>query len=411
MTESADVVVVGGGIAGSALATALARGGLEVLVLERQSAYRDKVRGEVFVPWGTAEVKRLGLEEALLAAGGGYATRLVRYDEWLSPEEAEAQAISLTGVLPAAPGSLNVGHPQTCEALAQTAQAAGASVVRGVREVVVSADGSTAVAYEHDNVDHEVRCRLVVGADGRRSIVRRQLGISLHETEPVTVGGGMLVDELSEWPSELNATSTEGSLYFLAFPRPAGRVRVYLLWAAAQKGRFTGADRQREFLAACRFRSLPYGEAIAAACPAGPCSTYAMNDSWCDRVADQGVVLVGDAAGWNDPIIGQGTSIAVRDARMVSEVLLGESTWSPSVFREYAEERAERLRRLRISAQLTTGLRCAFGPEGAAFRRRWDERARQDRLLLAPLLAGLIGPERMPRKAFTEVNVERILAI
>ncbi|MDP8932110.1 MAG: FAD-dependent oxidoreductase, partial [Actinomycetota bacterium] len=45
MTQSADVVVVGGGIAGSALATALAMGGLEVVVLERQSAYRDKVRG------------------------------------------------------------------------------------------------------------------------------------------------------------------------------------------------------------------------------------------------------------------------------------------------------------------------------------------------------------------------------
>ncbi|HVE95420.1 MAG TPA: FAD/NAD(P)-binding protein, partial [Pseudonocardiaceae bacterium] len=39
-----DVVVVGGGIAGSALATVLARDGYEVLVLERQTTYRDKVR-------------------------------------------------------------------------------------------------------------------------------------------------------------------------------------------------------------------------------------------------------------------------------------------------------------------------------------------------------------------------------
>jgi flavin-dependent dehydrogenase len=270
VTQSADVVVVGGGIAGSALATALARGGLEVVVLERQSAYRDKVRGEVFLPWGTAELKRLGLEEALLAAGGGYATRLGRYEERLDPEEAAAEVVPLDRLLRGVSGSLNVGHPESCEALAQAAQAAGAAVVRGVGEVSLINGGRTAVAYEHDGMPHEVRCRLVVGADGRRSSVRRQLGISLEETEPITIGAGMLVDELWEWPAELNATGTEGDLYFLGFPRPAGRVRLYVLWSVTQKGRFTGANRQREFLDACQFRSLPWGDAIAAHARRGP---------------------------------------------------------------------------------------------------------------------------------------------
>ena len=47
-----DVAVVGGGIAGSALATVLAREGLDVVVLERQRAYADRVRGENLHPWG-----------------------------------------------------------------------------------------------------------------------------------------------------------------------------------------------------------------------------------------------------------------------------------------------------------------------------------------------------------------------
>ena len=42
-----DVAIVGGGIAGAALATVLARDGYEVLLLERQTSYRDKVRTEL----------------------------------------------------------------------------------------------------------------------------------------------------------------------------------------------------------------------------------------------------------------------------------------------------------------------------------------------------------------------------
>ena len=169
MTESVDVVVVGGGIAGSALATALARGGLDVVLLERQTAYRDKVRGEVFLPWGAAEVMRLGLEAELLAAGGGYTTRVARYEEWLDPAEAEAHAISLDQLLPGVPGALNVGHPDACEALTQAAQAAGAKVVRGVGEVRVAGGSPAILDYELGDIDHEVQCQMIVGADGRRS--------------------------------------------------------------------------------------------------------------------------------------------------------------------------------------------------------------------------------------------------
>ncbi|MBW3641698.1 MAG: FAD-dependent monooxygenase [Actinobacteria bacterium] len=266
------------------------------------------------------------------------------------------------------------------------------------------------MAYRLGDTDHELRCRLVVGADGRRPAVRRQLGVTLHETDPVTIGGGMLVDEVPAWPQDLDATDTEGDLYFLAFPRPGGRVRVYLLWSMADKGRFTGPERQREFLDDCRVRSLPYGEAVAGGRPGGPCSSYLMNDSWCERTVADGVVLVGDAAGRNDPIIGQGVSIAARDARMVSEVLLAADDWSPSAFLGYVEERAERLRRLRFVARIVTVLRATFSPEGAALRRRWGERAQEDPRLLAPLLASLVGPEQVNDDAFTDASMQRILS-
>ena len=106
-----DVVIVGGGIAGCALATVLARDGYEVLVLERQTSYRDKVRGEAICCWGVAELLRLDLEKPLLDAGDSYADRFVGFDETIHPADAEAAAVPLDQMLPGIPGGLNVGHP------------------------------------------------------------------------------------------------------------------------------------------------------------------------------------------------------------------------------------------------------------------------------------------------------------
>ena len=50
--ETFEAVIIGGGIAGNALAAVLARAGRAVLVLERSTVYRDKVRGEIFHAWG-----------------------------------------------------------------------------------------------------------------------------------------------------------------------------------------------------------------------------------------------------------------------------------------------------------------------------------------------------------------------
>jgi 2-polyprenyl-6-methoxyphenol hydroxylase-like FAD-dependent oxidoreductase len=69
MPTSTDVVIVGGGIAGAALAFALAREGLGVTVLEATTDYPDRVRGETMQCWGVAEARELGVEQVLLDAG------------------------------------------------------------------------------------------------------------------------------------------------------------------------------------------------------------------------------------------------------------------------------------------------------------------------------------------------------
>ena len=55
----------GGGIAGASLAKVMADEGAKVLVLERESRFKDRVRGEGIHPWGVAELKRLGLYDTV----------------------------------------------------------------------------------------------------------------------------------------------------------------------------------------------------------------------------------------------------------------------------------------------------------------------------------------------------------
>ncbi len=57
-----------------------------------------------------------------------------------------------------------------------------------------------------------------------------------------------------------------------------------------------------------------------------------MTDTWTDDVAVDGVVLIGDAAGWSDPIIGQGMSVSFRDVHMITDVMTIGSDWSPGAF-------------------------------------------------------------------------------
>jgi 2-polyprenyl-6-methoxyphenol hydroxylase-like FAD-dependent oxidoreductase len=411
MSESADVVIVGGGTAGSSLATVLARAGFRVVVLERQTVYRDKVRGEVMPPWGVAELLRLGLEKPLLEAGGCYVKRGVSYDEVNEPADAEADAMSLDRVVPGVPGNLDVGHPEACEALIRAAAAAGAAVVRGTGSVEVEPGDIPVVRYAHDERVHELRCRLVVGADGRTSTVRRQLGIELHQTTPRTMCGGMLVDDLHAWPADQLSEGTEGDLHYYVLPRANGRARLYLLHDIEQKGRFAGPDRHERFLTAFGFRCIPGSEMFGAARPVRPCAFHPMNDGWTDRPYAPGVVLIGDAAGWNDPIIGQGLSLALHDVRTVSDILRTRPDWSPAAFAGYGEERRERLRRLRVTAQLKTDLVATFTPAGAARRRAYNAIWQSDPVLAGPQVAPLVGADNVPAESFSQSVKDRILAL
>lgn len=397
---SCDLVVVGGGVAGGAVATALARAGRSVLVLERLRGYRDLVRGESIVPWGVREVIRLGLLEPLLEAGGHWVSTWVSYDEGLDPKEAERRGLGLDKLIPGVAGSLNIGHPALCETLRATAEAAGVRYLTGVGSVRCHPGPSPRVTFTHEGREHEVRCRLIVGADGRTSVARRALRESVHRTPPPHLVSGLLVSELEGIWAEAEVQAVERDIYFLGMPQQGGRARVYLSFPMEQRDRFAGHDAAREFLAASNLSCMPLGDRWAAGVAAGPCATFTAEDLWSESPVGEGLVLVGDAAGYVNPLIGQGLASAFTDVRVVAELLTESADWSPASLAPYVDERRERFARVSSIGRLFAAIFADFRGGAPERRRTVAQRLEDEPMLVLPFAAMFAGPEKVPGTDF-----------
>src|SRR5689334_6495266 len=143
---SLDAIIVGGGLAGSTLAAQLAREGRKVLVLERETRFKDRVRGENMLPWGVAAARRLGLIEDLVAGGAHQPHYFTTYYPGAPPNPRD-----LTATTPEGEVSLNMYHPTLQETLLQRAAAAGVDVRRGANVVGVDAGQKSgpSVTFEH----------------------------------------------------------------------------------------------------------------------------------------------------------------------------------------------------------------------------------------------------------------------
>ena len=393
--ESSDVVIVGAGIGGSALATALAGDGLRVIVLEQSLEYEDRVRGESMVPWGVVEARELGVEQAFLDAGAHIAPTWKRYHRAGAAGELPAGMM-----IPGIGGSMNLRHPDACTALERAASAAGARVFRGTRDLDVQLGERPIVRWNDARGAHEVACRIVVGADGRASRVRKALGLELERAPVLNHIAGLLLSGLDIDDSS-DFLAGEGELFMAGFHQGGGRTRIYLCPGASGADRFTGPAKVERFLAECAFECLPFGTELAKGTPAGPLASYPGDDTWIDRPFGPGAVLIADAAGYSNPIIGQGLSIALRDVRWVRDVLRG-GDWSEAAFDEYAGERKERMRRLRFIANAVAVSEVEDADNREARRAKWGELMESDERAFLVLASAFAGPETAPPDAFAD---------
>ncbi|MFP5322909.1 MAG: NAD(P)/FAD-dependent oxidoreductase [Acidimicrobiia bacterium] len=329
---------------------------------------------------------------------------MATYDEAWAATDVEPTDMTELGL----PTFVHFGHPAACTALTAAATEAGATVHHGAKVTDLSFGDRPTVSFRDvEGAEHRFACRMIIGADGRASAVRRRAGFMVRESPTLVSGGGVLVHGDS-WPAELLALVTEGDLHYVIAPR-AGANRLYVFCTPdVARARFSGSHRTAALLDAYHLRSVPFVGAFAHAVPAGPSAFFAMTDTWVDDPVRDGVALVGDAAGWNNPLIGQGLAIALRDVRHVVGVLTSNERWSPEEFHEYRDERRERMRRLRATAFVDACISVSF--DSAARERRAAFRdSLADPVASAYVLGRAIGVDDLPAAAYEEDFIAEVV--
>lgn len=364
MSAAYDVVTVGGGLAGAGLGVLLARAGLRVLVLERTVEFTDRIRGEVLVPWGVAEARRLGLD-ALLAP---IAHELRWWDVALGGATVIHRDLPAT-CMPGLP-VLTYYHPDMQRILLQAAEDGGAHVRRGARVVHVAPGREPRVTAQHEGREHEVTARLVVGADGRGSRVRTWGGFEVRRDPERRSFAGVLFEDVGAPEDAMFSGFLPGTgLMTYVFPQGGGRVRSYVGYqTGTDVARFQGDGCVPRFVeTAVQAGAAPDWYARARA--AGPLATFDATDEWAPHPYRHGVALVGDAASTSDPTWGQGMSIALRDVRLLRDHLLAGDDWD-AAGHAYAADHDGFYRETHTGDTWLTDLLLDVGPDADARRAR-----------------------------------------
>ena len=305
-----DAIVVGARVAGAPTAMLLARRGLRVLLLDRARFPSDTVSShQVQVP-ATAALRRWGLLDAVLSDERS-ATRRVSLD---------VGDVVVSGTWPVVEGEGRLVSPRRTrldQLLITAAMDAGAEVESGftVERVLVEDGRAAGVSGRLGRGPRDtLRADLVVGADGKRSLVARQVSAPVVSTRP-----NATVAMYSYWTglpvSRAELYHREGCAAAV-FPTDDGATVVYL---AVPTASFARLRREPEaFMLETLDRCGDVGDRLREAQRVERIRVTPDVPDVVRRAAGPGWALVGDAGLVMDPVTAQGISNAFQSAEWLT---------------------------------------------------------------------------------------------
>jgi geranylgeranyl reductase family protein len=316
----ADVLIAGGGPAGSVAAWDLARRGIKAVVLERTAFPRDKVCGDFVEPRGLRIMHAMGCLQALERSRPRPVSDMCTLVEW---ERRYAGPIAFYGQHDdLSPHGYVISRKELDAALLEAAARAGAivheqtavtKVSRGAPEIEVTAKSGRKT--------RRYRAPLIVGADGVNSLVARTQGLAVNDPSRTVVAQrayAVTEEEIPETVGFFDESLFPG--YGWVFPMRGGTVNVGigLLSEVRQRldvhlpGLFRrfidGLRRHDPRYATLQLTSRPIGGAVRTYGAGGPNHF-------------DGGVLVGDAGSFVDPMTGEGITPAMESALLATRTL------------------------------------------------------------------------------------------
>ena len=325
-----DIIVIGGGPAGSTVATLVAEQGCRVLLLEREAEPTFKI-GESLIPATYWTFKRLGMLGKLRASH--------------FPQKYSVQFYSRTGKASSpfyffqtnpheSAVTWQVLRSEFDQMLLDNAEEKGVEVRRGigVREVLFEGDTATGVVIQGANGTREtLNASVIVDSTGQRSLIGRQLDlntteVNLKKASLFTHYEGGYRDEGIDEGATLILHTEEKDSWFWSIPLPYNRTSIgvvgelgYLLQNRRDaNGRLDAQKIFTEELAKCP----PLQRRLEGAKQLFPIQSTKDFSYRANRIAGNNWVLVGDAFGFLDPVYSTGLFLALKSGEMAADTII-----------------------------------------------------------------------------------------
>ena len=321
--EQADVVVIGGGPAGSALSTLLAMSGRSVIQLERETFPREHI-GEALIPSAVPVLERLGVKEDMDERG----FLRKRGTTFIWGDNQEPWTVYFVEGNPSAGYSYQLDRPEFDQMLLDNAEKNGVRVFREHEAMEAVMDGDrvsgVTVRCRNSGKTFEAHGQFVVDASGQWRVLAERLGDRIWDSVIRNMAVYGYFADAGRLPGiDASNTLVEGfdDGWFWAIPLHSGVLSVGAIldvdeykrlqssgtWTEALQGKIAKSHKVKELLEGATMVKGPYTIRDW---------SYQSNKYWGD-----GLILLGDAACFIDPLFSTGVFLGMQHAEILTSCL------------------------------------------------------------------------------------------